>query len=52
MLSDISLDVPPGTMVAIVGRSGAGRSTLVKCLAGLLVPTEGAVLFDGHDLRE
>ncbi len=52
VLSDISLDVPPGTTVALVGRSGAGKSTLVKCLAGLLLPTEGSVLFDGHDLRE
>ena len=49
---DISLDVPPGTTVALVGRSGSGKSTLVKCLAGLLVPTEGAILFDGLDLRE
>jgi ATP-binding cassette subfamily B protein len=52
VISDISLDVPPGTTVALVGRSGAGKSTLVRCLAGLLVPTEGAVLFDGHDIRE
>jgi ATP-binding cassette subfamily B protein len=52
ILTDISLDVPPGTTVAIVGRSGAGKSTLVRCLAGLLVPTDGAVLFDGTDVRE
>ena len=46
--SDISLDVPPGTTVALVGRSGSGKSTLVKCLAGLLVPTEGTIHFDGR----
>lgn len=52
VLSDISLDVPPGATVALVGRSGSGKSTLVKCLAGLLIPTAGAVEYDGYDLRE
>jgi ATP-binding cassette subfamily B protein len=52
VLSDISLDIPPGTTVALVGRSGSGKSTLVKCLAGLLVPTEGSVTFDGQDMQE
>ena len=52
VLSDVSLDIPPGTTVALVGRSGSGKSTLVKCLAGLLVPTEGSVQFDGQDLQE
>jgi ABC-type bacteriocin/lantibiotic exporter with double-glycine peptidase domain len=52
ILEGISLDVPAGTTVAIVGRSGSGKTTLVKCLSGLLEPTEGSILFDGHDLRE
>jgi ATP-binding cassette subfamily B protein len=52
VLSDISLDVRPGATVALVGRSGSGKSTLVKCLAGLLVPTAGAIEYDGWDLRE
>jgi ABC-type bacteriocin/lantibiotic exporter with double-glycine peptidase domain len=54
ILTDISLDIPPGTTVAIVGRSGSGKTTLVKCIAGLLEPTEGEILFDGvpsHALR-
>jgi ATP-binding cassette subfamily B protein len=38
-------------MVAIVGRSGSGKTTLIKCLAGLLEPTEGAILYDGIDLK-
>jgi ABC-type bacteriocin/lantibiotic exporter with double-glycine peptidase domain len=38
--------------LGLVGRSGSGKSSLVKCLAGLLVPTEGAILYDGIDLRE
>ena len=51
ILEGISLDVPAGTTVAIVGRSGSGKTTLIKCLAGLLEPTEGAILYDGLDLR-
>lgn len=51
ILDGIHLDVPPGTMVAIVGRSGSGKTTLIKCLAGLLEPSEGTVYFDGIDMR-
>jgi len=51
ILKGISLEVPPGSVVAIVGRSGSGKTTLVKCLAGLLEPTDGAILFDGVDMR-
>jgi ABC-type bacteriocin/lantibiotic exporter with double-glycine peptidase domain/CRP-like cAMP-binding protein len=50
VLEDIDFDVPPGTRVAIVGRSGSGKTTLIKCLSGLLVPTGGAILYDGADL--
>jgi len=52
ILQNISLDVPPGTLVALVGRSGSGKSTLVKCLAGLLMPTSGTIEYDGVELRE
>jgi ATP-binding cassette subfamily B protein len=51
ILQDITLDVPAGRTVAIVGRSGSGKTTLAKCLAGLLEPTDGAILFDGLDLK-
>jgi ATP-binding cassette subfamily B protein len=51
ILEGVTLDVEPGTMVAIVGRSGGGKTTLVRCLAGLLDPTEGTVYFDGVDMR-
>ena len=51
ILQDITLEVPAGKTVAIVGRSGSGKTTLAKCLAGLLEPTDGAILFDGLDLK-
>jgi ATP-binding cassette subfamily B protein len=51
ILEGISLEVEPGTLVAIVGRSGSGKTTLVRCLAGLIEPTEGAIHFDGLDMR-
>jgi ATP-binding cassette subfamily B protein len=51
ILEDINLEVPTGKMVAIVGRSGSGKTTMAKCLAGLLEPTGGTILFDGLDLK-
>jgi ATP-binding cassette subfamily B protein len=51
ILEGISLEVPPGKTVAIVGRSGCGKTTLIKCLAGLLEPTEGTIFYDGVDLK-
>src|SRR5204862_3395605 len=50
-LHDIDLQVPPGQTVALVGATGAGKSTLVKLVARFYDPDEGAVLIDGHDLR-
>jgi ABC-type bacteriocin/lantibiotic exporter with double-glycine peptidase domain/CRP-like cAMP-binding protein len=49
VLAHLSLDVAPGTTVAIVGRSGSGKSTLLRLLAGLIEPTSGRVLFDRVD---
>src|SRR5262249_47343904 len=51
ILENLNFEVPPNTMVAIVGRSGSGKTTLIKRLAGLLEPTEGTILFDGVDLK-
>lgn len=50
VLDDVSFEVEPGTTVAIVGRSGAGKTTLIKCLAGLLEPTSGTIFHDGVEL--
>jgi subfamily B ATP-binding cassette protein MsbA len=51
VLRDISLEVPPRTMVALVGPSGAGKTTLAHLLPRFFDPVEGRVLIDGHDLR-
>ncbi|MGZ8867226.1 MAG: peptidase domain-containing ABC transporter [Thermoanaerobaculia bacterium] len=51
ILSDINLDVAPGKMIAVVGRSGCGKTTLVKLLAGLLEPTAGTIHYDRVDMR-
>jgi ABC-type bacteriocin/lantibiotic exporter with double-glycine peptidase domain len=50
VVHNVSVDLRPGMTVAIVGRSGCGKSTLARIIAGLYRPTEGRVLFDGHDL--
>jgi ATP-binding cassette subfamily B protein len=52
VLSGLSLSIPAGTSLAIVGLNGAGKTTLVKLLARLYDPTSGAVTIDGVDLRE
>src|SRR5208282_4177070 len=51
-LEHVDLDIPPGQTVALVGATGAGKSTLVKLVARFYDPTSGRVLVDGHDLRE
>jgi ABC-type multidrug transport system fused ATPase/permease subunit len=48
-LRDVSLTIPHGTSVGIIGSSGAGKSTLVDVILGLLIPESGAVLVDGVD---
>jgi len=49
-LEDVTLDIRPGEKVAIVGRSGQGKSTMLRMLLGMLKPEAGAVLIDGRDL--
>jgi ATP-binding cassette subfamily B protein len=51
VLHGIDLDVPAGTTVALVGHTGAGKSTIAKLLARFYDPREGRITIDGHDLR-
>jgi ATP-binding cassette subfamily B protein len=50
VLQDVTLDLPAGKVVAIVGENGAGKSTLVKLLCRFYDPTEGTITVDGADL--
>ncbi|MBQ9536128.1 MAG: ABC transporter ATP-binding protein [Clostridia bacterium] len=52
VLEDFSLKIPAGTNVAIVGETGAGKSTLVNLACRFFEPTQGRVLIDGRDYRE
>ena len=52
VLEHFNLDVPAGTTVAIVGETGAGKSTLVNLACRFFEPTEGRILIDGRDYRE
>ena len=52
VLHGLDLDVPAGTTVALVGHTGAGKSTIAKLIARFYDPTEGRITIDGHDLRE
>jgi ABC-type multidrug transport system fused ATPase/permease subunit len=51
-LDNVSLHVPAGQTVALVGATGAGKSTMAKLVARFYDPTKGRVLVDGHDLRD
>jgi ATP-binding cassette subfamily B protein len=52
VLHGIDLDVPPGTTVALVGHTGAGKSTIAKLIARFYDPTGGRIQVDGTDLRD
>ncbi|MGB8215067.1 MAG: ABC transporter ATP-binding protein [Anaerolineales bacterium] len=51
VIQDISLDIPPGEILALVGPSGAGKSTIFNLIPRFYDPVEGVIRIDGHDLR-
>ena len=51
-LVDISLQLPPGSSLALVGENGSGKTTLIKLLTRLYAPTAGRILFEGLDIRD
>src|SRR5690606_25846515 len=52
VLQDVTFEIPAGSMTALVGHTGAGKTTISSLLARFYDPDEGAVLLDGHDLRD
>lgn len=51
VLREVSIQVRPGQLVAVVGPNGAGKSTLFKTISGVLTPTAGSLRFEGVDIR-
>src|SRR5262249_42636179 len=49
-LWDVNLTVSPGSRTCLIGRNGMGKTTLLKCIMGLLPSTSGSIMFDGTDL--
>ena len=52
LIKDLSIKIPAGQKVAVLGRMGSGKSTFAKLCAGLIQPTTGSILIDGIDLRQ
>lgn len=52
VINDLSLKIPSGQKIAILGRMGSGKSTLARMISGLAQPNSGAVLIDGVDIRQ
>lgn len=51
-LNDVTFSLQEGSRVLLLGRAGSGKTTLLKALAGLVLPTEGSVLWDQHDTQK
>ncbi|MFE0449835.1 ABC transporter ATP-binding protein [Streptomyces sp. NPDC058914] len=49
-LDGADFSIPPGEVVAVMGPSGSGKSTLLHCLAGIVTPDSGSILYDGQEL--
>jgi ABC-type sugar transport system ATPase subunit len=49
-LNNVSLDIYPGEVVALLGDNGAGKSTLIKCISGVYRPDEGEIIFNGKPI--
>lgn len=50
--NDISLTIPPGKIIGVLGENGAGKTTLIKMLTTLLLPDSGTILLDGEDINQ
>ncbi|HEY9015254.1 MAG TPA: ATP-binding cassette domain-containing protein, partial [Gemmatimonadales bacterium] len=47
----LSFAVSPGEVLGLVGPNGAGKTTTIRSIAGIIIPTAGRIVIDGHDLR-
>ena len=52
LFSDVSLTVMPGTLLAVMGENGSGKTSLLRMLSSLLSPNGGAILWEGKDIRQ
>ena len=52
LFSDVSVTVKPGTLLAVVGENGSGKTSLLRMLCSLLSPDGGAILWQGKDIRQ
>ena len=52
VLKSISVVIEPGTKVGVVGRTGAGKSSFIKLFSRVMIPDEGSILIDGHDISK
>ncbi|MBM4138532.1 MAG: cytochrome c biogenesis heme-transporting ATPase CcmA [Nitrospira sp.] len=52
LFSNLSVTVQPGTLLAVVGENGSGKTSLLRMLLGFLSPEDGAILWQGQDIRE
>ena len=48
VLNDITFDVPKGQLITLLGPNGHGKTTLLRCISGLVKPTKGTITFDGQ----
>jgi urea transport system ATP-binding protein len=51
VLFGVSLDVPDGSLVCVMGRNGVGKTTLLNAILGILSPTRGSITFDGREMK-
>jgi heme exporter protein A len=52
LFSDVSVTVNPGTLLAVVGENGSGKTSFLRILCGLLSPDKGSILWQGKDIRQ